>query len=243
MNDLDLITTGVLDQNVSKKPTSKLAASKSSPQLKSPNKTPDYSISSTIANKKRPQTNFKRLTRQQSTGFPDVPYSQLNPRAFSRRHSAMVEFINNGPYTTKNYKIDKMRVLRSAFAKDVSIIYDENASRLDKIRSILLSQQWNLIIILLIILDWMVAVCALLVDIYEEHTTFEELAKFFSIGLLSFFILEIFLKAVLLPGVFFRSKLELFDMFIVLVSFTFEAIMITKNLDFAGVSSILTMLR
>lgn len=208
-------------------------------------KNANYGIGAIIASKhKNRDSSLRRLTKpSQSAGFPRVNYTQINPRGYKRRQSAIINFVSNGPYTTKNYKIDKLQVLKSAFAKDIDIIYDQDASRLDKIRRILLSPQWNLIVILLIIIDWLIAVCALLTDMFQENSLFEDFAQFFSIGLLSMFILEILLKIFLLPGIFFRSKLELFDAFIVLTSFTFEVILIVKNIDFAGVSSVLTMFR
>lgn len=262
INQMDLLATGVLD---SSKPT-RSNSSENPPRLtkqksviKKQMSVPttytnvptievtDYSVASSIAKKTATisrTSSLKRLTRQQSFGFPIVPYSQINPHAFTRPYmQSLNEFINNGPYTTKTYKIDKINVIRSAFSKDLDIIYDDNASRMDKIRRILLSPQWNLIIIFLILLDWLVAVCSLLINMYKAESMVEEFAKFFSIGLLSFFILEIILKILLLPGIFFRSKLEIFDTLIVVISFTFEIVLITRKLDFAGVSSILTMFR
>lgn len=199
-------------------------------------------------NRRSSPSKAKQQTAQSNAAYPNVNYSQVKQQpnnVFNRRQSSLIQFINKGPYSTKNFKIDKVQVLKSAFAKDLDIIYDANASSIDKIRRILLSPQFNLIIILLILLDWIIAVCALLSDLFDDDrkTQFEEFAKFFSIGLLSLFILEVLLKVILLPGIFFRSKLELFDAFIVLTSFAFETILILKNIEFHGVSSVLTMFR
>jgi hypothetical protein len=199
-------------------------------------------------NNRRNLQKSKQQTAQSNAAYQNVNYSQLKQQpsnVFNRRQSSLIQFINKGPYSTKNFKIDKVQVLKSAFAKDLDIIYDAKASSIDKIRRILLSPQFNLIIILLILLDWIIAVCALLSDLFDDDrkTQFEEFAKFFSIGLLSLFILEVLLKIILLPGIFFRSKLELFDAFIVLTSFAFETVLILKNIEFHGVSSVLTMFR
>jgi hypothetical protein len=190
------------------------------------------------------KSSFKKLTRNQTKGFQSYQYSHLIPQNISdteRQRRELKNFIRNGPYTPNNYKIDKVAVFFSTFPK----IVDENdtAPRADKIRRILLSPQLNLMIIFLIILDWVIAVIETVIEMFDNKSNFLMGFEFFSLGLLSVFIIEILLKILLIPGVFFRSKLELFDAFIVISSYSLEIMLITKQLEINEIGKVLTIFR
>lgn len=186
------------------------------------------------------------LEKQRTLIFPNYHLNQRSGGNYKQK-TKLENFINHGPFTLKNIKIDKMEAFNLTFSKDLDIIYDESASKIEKIKGILLSPQLNFVIIILIILDWIIAVLELLTDLFKDKPQFlnyfEEFAKYFSIGMLSLFIFEIILKILLLPGIFFRSKLELFDAFIVVTSFILEIVLVIKRYDFSGVVSVLTIFR
>lgn len=114
----------------------------------------------------------------------------------------------------------------------------------EKMRVIIRSHKFHLFYIALVVLDCVCVVAQIIFDIMQENhrknTTssavhgdsplhnLELMAEGASLFILSIFLLSIVFHAVLLGKVYLRSKLEMLDAFIVIVSFVLEIISITK---------------
>lgn len=180
-------------------------------------------------------------------------YEQLNTmneRELRRKNRAILQrFLEHGPYTYENFRTNKMEMFKKAFSHQFNVIYDKNASKLDKLREVLLSPQLNLLIIVLIVIDWNFAVVELITDIIPRSKknpsirALEQTIAYFSLAILGFFLVEVFLKIVLVPKYFFSSKLEVFDAIIVIASFSLEVFFAVNHQEFEGVGSVLTIFR
>lgn len=161
------------------------------------------------------------------------------------QESPLRKFLRNGPYNEQTFKIDKTKAFKAAFSHD--LVYDSQSSFVDKLRNFLLCPQLNLIIIVLIIIDWSLAVIEMITDLIEDKSDFilflEQAIIYLSISILSIFLIEILCKIVLVPKLYLQSKLEIFDALIVFVSFGLELFFLINKHDFHGIASLMTIFR
>jgi hypothetical protein len=164
-----------------------------------------------------------------------------------RNRAALTRFLDHEDYTYENFKVNKADIFKKAFTQQLTVVYDKNASQVEKLREVLLSPQLNLIIIILIVVDWIFAVIELFTDLISEKTSsvlaFEQTVTYLSIAIIAFFLMEVVLKIFVATRYFFSSKLEIFDGLIVIISFCLEIFFAIKKQDFEGVGSILTIFR
>jgi hypothetical protein len=191
-----------------------------------------------IYDEKRMKSNDKR---QNNVKTKKVQNDQKRPD-----RSALLKFLQN---VTHQRIIYKRKIFKQAFSNNLSSIYVSQSGgllALKKLRQILLSPQINLFIIFLIMIDWLIGVIELTSDLAEEKfkafEKVEDVAEYVSITILCLFLIEIFLKMFLISKMFFTSFLEIFDAIIVIVSFVFECIFLTKK-DYSGIGTILLLFR
>ena len=161
--------------------------------------------------------------------------------------SQVAKFLDDDLVVENFFKITKAEILKTTFEHNLDMIYDAKVSRLDKIRKILLSPQFDLVIIFLVIIDVISALGELVTDIFRDKGEFsehfEDFVEYLSFTLVSLFVVEICFRAILIPKYFFRSKLECFDAIVVIVSFVLELLFILRQHEFNGMGSVLTILR
>jgi hypothetical protein len=164
-----------------------------------------------------------------------------------KNRAALKRFLDHEEFTYQSFEVKKSVIFKKAFTQELHVIYDKNASQVEKLREVLLSPQLNLVIIVLIVVDWCFAVVELFTDFIPNKTpsvrVFEQTMTYFSIAIIGFFLIEVFAKIVIVPKYFFSSKLEMFDGLIVIVGFCLEIFFAIKKRDFESVGSILTIFR
>lgn len=108
-------------------------------------------------------------------------------------------------------------------------------------------------IIFLVLLDVIVVMTQLVIELYacktklseEYHERLETVAKvfhFLSISFICVFVIEIFLKIFALGGRFFKSKLNIADAFVVLISLVLDVVFIEED-AIQGLGAVVTALR
>ena len=104
---------------------------------------------------------------------------------------------------------------------------DSKMTTIEKLRLILRSNKFKLLMILLVIIDCICVLIQIVIDIlHSGHHLFEIIIEYLSCCLLSTFLIEVFFKIILIPRVFFKSKLEIFDALIVCISLSLEIVSI-----------------
>ncbi|XP_062605185.1 voltage-gated hydrogen channel 1-like [Saccostrea cucullata] len=115
---------------------------------------------------------------------------------------------------------------------------------------ILHTNKFNIIVVALVVLDSLLVIAELLLDMniiqVSEHKEGSDLAPkilhYSSLAILSVFIVEIFVKIYAYRLSFFRHKMELFDAFVVVVSFVLDIIFRNKEGPESG-AGLLVVLR
>lgn len=113
----------------------------------------------------------------------------------------------------------------------------KSMSSAEKLRVILQSHKFHLFFIALVVIDCICVIVQMIVDIVHksvrdtEHLLdrVEDAVEAVSIGILLCFLALIVLQAVLLGKAYLKSKLEMFDAFIVVVAFILEIVSCAKR--------------
>lgn len=120
----------------------------------------------------------------------------------------------------------------------------------DRLVYILHTNKFHIIVVALVVLDSLLVIAELLLDMniiqVSEHKGDGDLAPrilhYSSLAILSVFIVEIFVKLYAFRLSFFRHKMELFDAFIVIISFVLDIIFRNKEGPESG-AGLLVVLR
>ncbi|CAF0817179.1 unnamed protein product [Brachionus calyciflorus] len=105
----------------------------------------------------------------------------------------------------------------------------------EKTRLIIQSHKFHLLLIALVVLDCICVVLQVVLDIVskENHDPIlyiiEEIVEILSVFILLLFLISILFHIIFVPKIFFKSKLEIFDSLIVLISFILEIVSIIKK--------------
>lgn len=106
----------------------------------------------------------------------------------------------------------------------------------EKAKIIIQSHKFHLFYIGLVIIDCVCVIVQMILDIIHKEINHEHIlhyleegAEIFSVVILSLFLLSIILHAFLIPKIYFKSKLEMFDALIVIVSFILDIISIVNR--------------
>ncbi|KAL3857160.1 hypothetical protein ACJMK2_011855 [Sinanodonta woodiana] len=97
-----------------------------------------------------------------------------------------------------------------------------------KLKFIIHSHKFQIIIICFVVLDCLLVISALLFDLKiihtSEHSEVPHILHYASIGILSLFIIELIVKLYAVRLEFFHHKIEIFDAVIIIVSFTLDIV-------------------
>ncbi len=100
----------------------------------------------------------------------------------------------------------------------------------EKVKHILHTNKFQIVVICLVILDCFLVIIELLLDLrvfelpdHENHVA-PKILHYMSVAILSVFVIEIMVKLYALRLEFFKHKLELFDALVVIVSFVLDIV-------------------
>jgi hypothetical protein len=164
----------------------------------------------------------------------DYNNNRLKPRKSLISRQSIEMFLNSFPTTDGEY-VDReiFQTVNDIIKSNIGI--NKNMKLVDKIRLILKSHKFHFILIILVIFDIICVLIQVVIDIIHKDVhsdilhIFEEIAEIMSLCILSFFLFTIFANIVFLPKSFFKSKLEVFDALIVMISFSLEIVSIAKK--------------
>lgn len=133
-------------------------------------------------------------------------------------------FLNKIFHKTQQFSMFKV------FLKNIKkLLFDQNTSAREKIRKILLSNYFHVVIVILVIIDSVCVTIELLIEVENKNHNHElqiaELIfKYIGFIILCIFVLEITLKIIFTFGEFRHSKLEILDAIVVIISFIVEIV-------------------
>lgn len=172
-------------------------------------------------------------SRQRSVTL-DIPHHDdfRRPRPSSVSRNSIELFLNSFPKSETAYANEEiMNVVSDIMKSDIGI--SSEMTLIEKVRQVLQSNKFHLFMIALVALDCVCVVLQVILDIIHSKKrsikTLENVVELFSCFILSLFIVEIVFKAFLLTKHFFKSKLEMFDAAIVIISFSLEVVSIVKH--------------
>lgn len=170
----------------------------------------------------------------------EIPFP-MSTAAYNRHRQSVISrnsiemFLNNFPKTESEFR---EREFRSTIADimNSNIGLNSEMTKAEKIRKILDSHKFNFFQIILVVIDVICVVIQVVLDIimkehHDHHALHiaEEVVEIISAITLFTFILIAFVKIIFMPKKFFKSKLEVFDTVIVLISFSLEIVSIVKK--------------
>lgn len=140
---------------------------------------------------------------------------------------------------------------KSNFIKDIfgpSLNLKAHLKIQDKIKHILESNVFHIIIIVLVLIDTLCVAGELVIaaenkEIREKLEVVEEVLKYLGLSILSFFMVELIFKIIFARHELYKSKLEMFDALVVVVSFTLDLIFLNNNNGADIAIGFLTLLR
>lgn len=166
--------------------------------------------------------------------FIDIPKAHSKPRPSSVSKHSIELFINNFPKNDTEYaNREILSAVGEIMTSDIGL--NDEMSTIDKVRLVLLSHKFHLILIFLVVLDCVFVIAQLVIDIInkdlDNHSLhiIEEIAEIGSVIVLSLFIISIILHLIFVPHVILKSKLEMFDALIVIISFALEIVSILQK--------------
>ena len=146
-------------------------------------------------------------------------------------------------------RMSKQEYLESIFGPALNL-NNQNLTLADKIRKLLTSGYFHVLIIVLVLLDSFCVTVELVIDLEssgesENHSlrNVEEAFKYIGLSILSFFVIELAFKLIFIWHEFIKSKLEIFDAIIVVVSFILDVVFIDKKSAVATLGSIFVLFR
>jgi len=115
----------------------------------------------------------------------------------------------------------------------------------DKVKLVMESNQYHFGVVFFILLDIGCVAAELLIEPEKHHYHFlEKFLKFFGLGILSLFMVELVVKISLFRGAFFHSKFEIFDAIVIVVSFSVDLAFVLNGVSPAlGLITILRLWR
>ena len=130
-------------------------------------------------------------------------------------------------------RMTKEEILESIFGPALNLS-DANLTWQQKIRKFLTSNYFHIIVIVLVLLDSFCVTVELVIDMEtskENHAVevVEKVFKYLGLTILTVFVVEITLKILFNRHEFLHSKLELFDAFIVIVSFVVDLVFLNNK--------------
>lgn len=175
--------------------------------------------------------NFKKDSFESC--YLDVP-AQIKPRCSVVSRQSIELFLSTFPKNETDYANKEiMHAVQEIMTSSIGL--NEQMSIVEKIRLIIQSHKFHLFLIALVVLDCICVIVQVILDIVSKEFNddvlhlVEEIAEVISVGILSLFLISIAFHMVFVPKIFFRSKLELFDACIVVISFALEIISIVKK--------------
>ena len=115
----------------------------------------------------------------------------------------------------------------------------------ERLCHLLHTNKFQICIVCLVIFDCLLVIAELLIDlrIFEtgSHSVIPSILHYMSIGILSIFIVEIFVKLYAFRLDFFRQKLEVFDAIVVFVAFGLDVAYASKEGLESGVGLIVIL--
>lgn len=160
-----------------------------------------------------------------------IPEPILITRNSTVSRISILNFIENLPNDEKDFT---NREILSTVHDIIWSSIDLNSKMgfLEKARQVIKSNRYHAFLIVFVVIDCICLVMQIVFDILfkENHEKniyqAEKLVEIMSLFVLSLFMLSIFFHLILIPRVFLKSKLEIFDSIIVLISFCLEIISI-----------------
>lgn len=112
------------------------------------------------------------------------------------------------------------------------LVWDSNISTREKLKLILRSNLFHIIVIVLVIIDVICVAVELTLLIehgkskHDDMDTVEKVFKYISLSILSIFMIEITIKILVLRKEILKSIAEIFDILVVVVSFVLDIVFI-----------------
>jgi hypothetical protein len=126
----------------------------------------------------------------------------------------------------------------------------KNLTFREQMKKILHSNYFHIGVVVLVLLDSIFVTIDLVLDIEagekkKNETTeiLEEVFKYLGFIIISVFMVEIVCKMIFIPRDMLKSKLEIFDAFVVLTSFIIDIISLTQKNVLIAIAGLLTLLR
>jgi hypothetical protein len=143
-------------------------------------------------------------------------------------------FIQNFPESDDDYvEKDVLKTVYELFKFNMGL--KRSMSTKEKLRLILNSTRFYLILIILVIFDIICVLALIIIDIiqvdfhnYNIHKI-EHIAESISLFILSLFLVSFIFRVILIPKTIFKRKLEIFDAILVIASFSLEILLIVKK--------------
>ena len=156
------------------------------------------------------------------------------------------EFLKTFPANESVYANNELlHVVGDIMRSDIGL--NRDMSLPEKIRKILTSNKFHLLMILLTVLDCICVVIQVTFDIIHSKKRSMRIAEvvveLVSCSILSLFLTEIFLKLIFLPKHFIKSKIELFDALIVIISFSLEIVSLVKHDQIHAIEALVNTFR
>ena len=154
------------------------------------------------------------------------------------------------------HKMTKKEYLQSIFGPSINLkTLKEHETLRQKVRHVLLSNYFNVAVMVLVLLDSIFVTIELIIDmeslskkkesLHHEDESLHHAAEFFrylSFAIICFFVIEVSVKIIVLRKEFFHSKMEIIDGIIVYVSFALDVAFI-NNTALSSIVGILALFR
>ena len=183
-----------------------------------------------------------RVTSQSMMNVFDDSITVVNGAHTDANNSNSLNIVNQTD--DDNDKMSKMSVkeyMQSVFGSGIK----EDTSNLpftEKVRRFLRSNYVHIAVIILVLLDSFCVTIELITDLEDKSEKFkvvEDIFKYLGFSILCIFVVEISLKILFLFKEFIKSKLEIFDAVIVIVSFVIEVVFMNSDSPLAAIGKIL----
>lgn len=143
-------------------------------------------------------------------------------------------FIQNFPETDDDYvEKDVLKTVYDLFKFNIGI--KRNMTTREKLKVILNSPRFYLVLIILVIFDIFCVLALIIIDIIQVDLHNHNIHKieFFvesiSLCILSSFLVSFIFRLILIPKTIFKRKLEIFDAILVITSFSLEILLMVKK--------------
>ncbi|KAK3576548.1 hypothetical protein CHS0354_011225 [Potamilus streckersoni] len=125
-------------------------------------------------------------------------------------------------------KVCERKDSTSSVESDSDETKPEVTSFREKLKSIIHSHKFQIIIICIVVIDCLLVIAELLFDLEiihtSEHSEVPHILHYTSIGILGLFIIELIVRLYAVRLEFFRHKIEIFDAIIIIVSFVLDIV-------------------